>query len=238
MTIPVSSDDATAVFQCQVDAGPWLMCDAPAVFDELEVGTRFLRVRAVDATGNADPTPLVRQVEILNDAPIATLALSAHTGPITLPVVATVTASDPDGDDLTATIDWGDGSVVTGAYPLTLAQRSHSYDTVGSYVVRLRVTDKHDSVTKTDSVRTVPAEPLDARPGDDLVVVEDTPVVLDGSDSRRSSGWTRRAGASETGRPPPSSGASRTPTRPPATTPRRCASHRGRTATRRASTST
>ena len=64
------SDDQTheleMEFECRVDNGPWESCDPP---EEVEVSTRGahrVEVRAVDETGNADPTPAFRDFTVVD----------------------------------------------------------------------------------------------------------------------------------------------------------------------------
>jgi PKD repeat protein len=47
-------------YQCSLDGGAWEPCASPATFTRLAQGEHQLRVRAVDAAGNVDPTPAAR----------------------------------------------------------------------------------------------------------------------------------------------------------------------------------
>ena len=47
-------------YQCSLDGGTWKPCASPATFTRLAQGEHELRVRAVDAAGNVDPTPAAR----------------------------------------------------------------------------------------------------------------------------------------------------------------------------------
>lgn len=49
-------------------------------------------------------------------------------------------ASDPDGDTMTVSIDWGDGSTTTSSLPTT---RTHAYASPGDYCLRAKATDVH-----------------------------------------------------------------------------------------------
>lgn len=53
----LGSDEADATFQTSLDGGPWQDAADPATFAALAPGSHLLLVRAVDAAGNADPTP-------------------------------------------------------------------------------------------------------------------------------------------------------------------------------------
>jgi hypothetical protein len=49
---------APSVFECSLDGTPFTRCTAPVQLHGLSVGTHEFRVRAYDAAGNPDPSPL------------------------------------------------------------------------------------------------------------------------------------------------------------------------------------
>ena len=55
-TASFSSSDAGAAFECRLDAGRFTACTSPFQ-KRLSFGHHRFEVRAVDAAGNADPTP-------------------------------------------------------------------------------------------------------------------------------------------------------------------------------------
>jgi hypothetical protein len=58
----VSSEPAT--FRCRLDGRPFVACNSPQIYGGLKTGPHTFRVVAVDAAGNADPTPAVAHLTI------------------------------------------------------------------------------------------------------------------------------------------------------------------------------
>jgi hypothetical protein len=52
-----ASSEAGSSFECRLDGGPWGACSSPKTYSALAVGSHTFDVRAIDAAGNADPTP-------------------------------------------------------------------------------------------------------------------------------------------------------------------------------------
>ena len=105
-----------------------------------------------------------------NTAPDASLTLDATSGSVPLPVKATIAGSDAERDPLTYTLDFGDGTTpVRGDLPQDPV--GHTYDKVGTYLVRLAVSDGKLSTVKTATVVVGLDQPLAADAGDDQVAV-------------------------------------------------------------------
>src|SRR4029453_5758935 len=144
--------------------------------------------RAVVTVTNSAGASSTRAVDVTatggtNTAPTAGLTLDATSGVVPLPVLATVTGSDPDGDELTWNLDFGDGSAPTkGSLPH--APVGHPCDKAGTYLARLAVSDGKLTTVKTATVVVGLAEPLTARAGDDQVAMVNTTIHFDGSASR------------------------------------------------------
>jgi hypothetical protein len=69
-TLEFASDDWLADFECSLDEGPYEGCASPEAFSELPEGPHTLAVRAVDPSGNADPTAASRTFTVdLEDEP-------------------------------------------------------------------------------------------------------------------------------------------------------------------------
>ena len=59
------SSEPSSTFQCKLDGGPWRTCSSPKVYKKLSKGEHTFKVRAIDADGNVDPTPAVRNWRIV-----------------------------------------------------------------------------------------------------------------------------------------------------------------------------
>ncbi len=94
-----------------------------------------------------------------NQAPTAKLSVSPSTGSAPLAVAADASGStDPQGQTLSYTFDFGDGTV-TG--PQAGATANHTYTTAGSYTVKVTVTDTSNlsaNATQTVTVTTPSAQ--------------------------------------------------------------------------------
>lgn len=106
--------------------------------------TVTVHLRVTDAGGlfNDDTAT----ISVTNVAPVVS-APTTVSGMICVPVTVSGTFADPGPDTWTATVDYADGM---GAQPLTLSgfgfTLNHSYNTPGTYLVVVRVTDDDGGV--------------------------------------------------------------------------------------------
>jgi PKD repeat protein len=92
-----------------------------------------------------------------DQAPQASLSLSATSGPAPLHVTASsANSSDPDGSITTVKIDFGDGTVVSGGAGFA---PSHTYTASGTYTVTLTVVDNGGVFATTRQTVSVAAGP-------------------------------------------------------------------------------
>jgi hypothetical protein len=64
-----SASEAGSSFECALDAGAWSSCGSPKTIDPVAVGAHIFSVKAIDATGNADPTPSGRRWTVIEAEP-------------------------------------------------------------------------------------------------------------------------------------------------------------------------
>lgn len=156
-------------------------------------GVYTVRLTATDSAGLADPNPPTRTVTVqaagVNRAPTGVISAPAGNPTITVGQSVTFagTASDPDGDALTAHWDFGDG----GSSAL-LAPGAHVYAAAGTYQVRLTVTDAlgladPNPPTRTVTVTAVPVNQAPTgvivAPSGNLTITAGQSVTFSGSAS-------------------------------------------------------
>ncbi len=89
-------------------------------------------------------------VSATNQSPVAALSVSPSSGTAPTTITANTSGSyDPDGAIASITIDFGDGTTVTGA------SASHQYSAAGTYTVRATVTDNFGAFNRTSKTVTI-----------------------------------------------------------------------------------
>ncbi|HMJ33998.1 MAG TPA: Ig-like domain-containing protein [Baekduia sp.] len=87
------SDNVTAsdalTFACSLDGGPWLMCTSPQGYDNLSLLGHSFAVRATDAAGNIDPSPVVYSWSVAAPTVPGTVEPTDPTGTPTTPPATT-----------------------------------------------------------------------------------------------------------------------------------------------------
>ncbi len=64
-----TASEASATFQCKLDTAAWSGCESPKRYSGLIDGSHTFQVRAIDPSGNADPTPELRSWRIVTEPP-------------------------------------------------------------------------------------------------------------------------------------------------------------------------
>jgi len=77
VTVAFSSSEENSTFECRLDSSSnsdWTSCVSPKVFTGLSNGSHKVEVRATDAAGNVDSTPVVRNFTVDTTAPNTSVA--------------------------------------------------------------------------------------------------------------------------------------------------------------------
>ncbi len=158
----VSDPDGDAVTGAEWDFGDQTTASGLEVSHAYDApGVYTVRFTATDSNGASDPTQDTRTVtvEAANSPPNGTITVPA--GNVTIQVGGTVSfeasVSDPDGDQVTGSWDFGD-DVSAGGLAV-----NHTYGSAGTFTVSFTATDSNGAADPTPDTRTVTVEP--AEPG-------------------------------------------------------------------------
>ncbi|MDM7999997.1 MAG: PKD domain-containing protein, partial [Dehalococcoidia bacterium] len=148
-----------------------------------EAGTYLVKVRATDSEGNVSawsPTLAVNmttpgQVPLTPGAPQGTA--SGESG---VSYAYSVMTTDPNGDSLTYTIDWGDGtsSTIDEVDSGAVASAIHAWSEVGTYQVKVKATDSEGNTSEWSLPVSVSISAPDAAPPADGATGEGISGVL------------------------------------------------------------
>ena len=128
--------EAGATFECAVDTPTFTACSSPFTLSQLSDGSHTFQVRAVDSSGNTDPTPATDSFGVDTVAPPISLdsqppALSNNTSPS-----VTFSSVDP-----TATFECSiDGTLPASFAPCT-SPKSFPAVADGGHTIRVRAKD-------------------------------------------------------------------------------------------------
>lgn len=143
-----ATDPDGAVASSSIDFGDGTVLPGPSASHTYSTaGTKTVTATVTDDRGATASTTATMTV-VANQPPAAALAVTPSSGMAPLTVSAsTAGSSDPDGTIASVKIDFGDG------YVASTASATHQYAAVGSYTVRVTVTDDRGaSSTATQTV--------------------------------------------------------------------------------------
>ena len=117
-----SPDDPGASFECRLDGADYAPCSSAQTYNGVAQGQHSFRVRAVDGSGNEDPTPELFTWTIADTVdPVVRLTRPANGSSVadTTPALAGVAGTQP-GDDSTVTLKLWRGTLAAGLPSQTL----------------------------------------------------------------------------------------------------------------------
>ena len=144
-----------------------------------------LTIKAHNGAGADAEQPFTLDVDI---PPTVSVVVTPGATTVGDQVSALITASSPGNDSLSYTVDFGDGTVSSGAYPGTPVTVTHTYTATGPWTVLAEATDSVGATDEASQVVQVdPGQPLSANAGPDQTTTANEPVgqgiTLDGSAS-------------------------------------------------------
>jgi outer membrane protein OmpA-like peptidoglycan-associated protein len=191
-----SADEAGTTFECSLDAGAWEPCSSAWEYSGLADGPHSFEVRAVDGSGNADPTAASRGWTVDTSAPAAPEILSGPSGTTTERHAGFAFAGEPDAT-LECRVDGG--AWTPCADSVDLAELG-----LGEHVLEVRQTDPAGNVsTVTDRTWTIVAEtpapdtPAAETPTAETPVIAVAPKVLQASVGSRARRGARRVAVAD-----------------------------------------
>ena len=131
---------------------------ATATHTYASAGSYTITVTVTDSAGLSSTATATVQLALSDNPPVPAISLTPPSGPVNLAVTADASAStDTDATPIASyTFDFGDGTVVG---PQAGATATHTYTSVGSYTVKVTVTDSAGlSSTATAAVQALPPD--------------------------------------------------------------------------------
>jgi large repetitive protein len=129
-----SSNEIEAEFECSLDNAAFESCSSPEQISGLAVGDHTLRVRAVDAGGNADETPASRTWTVRDATPPETDITSQPAASTTSTSASFAFTSSETGSTFQCALD-------SGAFAACTSPRAYSGLSTGSHTFRVRAID-------------------------------------------------------------------------------------------------
>ncbi|MCM8750442.1 DNRLRE domain-containing protein [Thermomicrobiaceae bacterium CFH 74404] len=176
-------------FQCRLDGGAYSPCSSGQTYTGLAEGEHSFEVRALDADGNADPTPAAHAwiVDRTPPSPPADLsAVVAGPGQIDLTWTAATDSSPIAGYDL-----YRDGALLASLGDVTShSDTSVSQGTTYTYEVRARDAAGNLSEPSASATVTMPEPAPPPSSGDPVVIVAAGDIACD----PQSDSWNDNAG--------------------------------------------
>jgi M6 family metalloprotease-like protein len=122
------SSEAGAQFECRLDGTAFVPCGSPVVYAGLGDGAHTFEVRAVDAVGNADPSPAQRSWAVDATAPDTTITAGVGEGATVEATTAAFGFASEPGATFECRIDGGAWVVCSSPQTYSLAVGAHRFE--------------------------------------------------------------------------------------------------------------
>ncbi len=158
-------------FQCSVDGGAFQGCTSPRTINGLAPGVHTFAVRAVDAAGNADPTPATYTWTVLDTtAPETTITGQPTATTTSTTAVFTFTGSDNVTPAASLTFQC---SLDGAAFSSCTSGITYNSLSLGSHTFQVRATDQAGNTDATPAGRTWTIQaPPDTTPPDTTITAQ------------------------------------------------------------------
>lgn len=145
VTAVISGGEGAATFVWKVDGIVKTESGLILNLSELAAGTHNVLFTATDEGGNTESAEVIFTSFEVNIAPTISLTVDGNAYAM-FPVIWSIVVADENGDPLTTSVDFGDGSEVS-----TDTNGSHSWQNEGTYTLTATVTDDEGETTITTS---------------------------------------------------------------------------------------
>jgi CSLREA domain-containing protein len=143
--VSFASNEAGSRFECSLDAAAFTSCSSPKQYAGLSQGAHRIRVRALDRSGNVDPTPAVRSFTV-DTRPPQTTVTSGPSGPTRDRTPTFAFKSSEPGSTFQCALD-------AGAYHSCSSPHTTAQLGFGSHKFRVRARDRAGNLDPTPAVR-------------------------------------------------------------------------------------
>lgn len=131
-SIPFTGTDNVGIdhFECRIDGGSYATCTSPKTYSALSVGSHTFDVRAVDTTGNADPTPASAtwSITTVDTTPPDTTINSGPSDPTSDNTPTFTFSSSESGSTFECKVDAGSFASCTSPFTTSaLSDGSHTF---------------------------------------------------------------------------------------------------------------
>jgi hypothetical protein len=166
-----SSSEADSQFRCAIDNGAFSSCNSPTTYTALSDGLHSFKVKAVDAAGNEDPTPVSYTWTVDTIPPNTTLAGQPASRSNSSSASFSFTATE-SGSTFQCQLD-------NGGYSACTSPKAYAALPDGSHTFAVMATDAADNTDPTPATWTwtvditPPAMPsnVTATPGDQIALI-------------------------------------------------------------------
>jgi Concanavalin A-like lectin/glucanases superfamily/Bacterial Ig-like domain/Calcineurin-like phosphoesterase len=145
-SIGFTASEGGTTFECRLNAGTWGSCTSPEGLTGLTDGAQAFEARAIDALGNADPTPATRSWIVDTVAPDTTITSGPPATTSSTSASLQFSASEP-GATLECRLD-------AGAWAACTSPAAYASLTAGTYTFEVRAIDAAGTVDATPASRT------------------------------------------------------------------------------------
>jgi len=144
----ITSETNTGIIDCSLDSNRYIDCQT----QQDQNGYSDISVRGQDTGGLSIDDTFRINVAPVNDAPVATILQPGSSLRENDEFTFYAKATDVDGDSLTFTLNFGDGTTINGNVINNAVTYVHKYEKPGSFTITLTISDGETTTVATRSL--------------------------------------------------------------------------------------